>query len=274
MAVLNALTVDVEDWYHVCAVEDWIPEEKWDRYENRVNSNCEKILALLRRYDTRVTFFVLGYVAKKNPEIIRRFHEEGHEIATHGYLHQRLLDITASEFEADLHRSIDAIHRAVDCEILGYRAPEWTLTRRTSWVWDILAQAGFHYDSSTIPLTMMGDRVLPRFPFRVHTPHGALWEFPASTMRCLWEGFPFTGGLPLRMSPFWFTVEGMRKANRIGYPAMVYMHPWEFDDDPPHIPLPPTRAFMHNYLMTTVPKKIEGLLERFRFGPIRDVLKL
>jgi polysaccharide deacetylase family protein (PEP-CTERM system associated) len=274
MPVLNALTVDVEDWYHVCAVGEFLPAEKWSEYESRVNQNCEKILDLLRRHDTKVTFFVLGYVAEQNPELVRRFHEEGHEIATHGYLHQRLIDLGPPEFHEDLRASLRAIRSAVDCDIFGYRAPEWTVVSRTAWAYDILVSEGFRYDSSTVPLTMMGDRSFPRFPHIVHTPAGRIWEFPATTMRCLWENFPYTGGLPLRMSPFWFTVSGIRRLNRIGYPAMVYMHPWEFDENPPQTRLPAGRQFMHTYLMKSVPRKIEGLLERFRFGPIRDVLKL
>ncbi len=273
MDILNALTVDVEDWYHVCAVGDYLPTEKWGEYENRVNKNSRKILDLLRKYDTRVTFFVLGYVAEKNPDLVRMFRDGGHEIATHGYLHQRLIDITPAEFEADLGRSLDAIGNAADCEIIGYRAPEWTVVRETAWAWDILIENGFKYDSSVVSLTMMGDRAFPRFPFVVRTGGGSIIEFPASTMRCLWEGFPYTGGLPLRMSPFWFTVEGMKKTNRMGYPSLVYMHPWEFDDDPPKTRLPLGRRFMHDYLIKSVPSKIEGLLERFRFGPIKEVLK-
>jgi len=272
MDALNALTVDVEDWYHVCAVGDYLPMEKWDAYENRVNRNCERILDLLRAHRTKVTFFVLGYIAERNPDLVRSFHSEGHEIATHGYLHQRLFDMTPEEFDDDLTSSMAAIRRAVDCPIAGYRAPEWTVTHETGWAYDILIDSGLQYDSSTVPLTMMGDRLYPRYPFKVHTRRGSIWEFPATTMRCLWESFPYTGGLPLRMSPFWFTVQGIRKLNRMGYPAMVYMHPWEFDENPPRIPLPPGRKFMHEYLMTSVPSKIEGLLERFRFGPIRDVL--
>jgi len=272
--ILNALTVDVEDWYHICAVGDFLPTGNWDAYESRVNRNMERVLELLDRYDTKVTFFILGYVAEKNPDLVRKVFDAGHEIATHGTFHQRLVDMTPDEFREDLRRSVGVLEEITGERPIGYRAPEWTVVRETLWALDILVEEGFLYDSSTVPLTCMGDRAWPRWPSRVTTPKGDIVEFPASTMRCLWENFPYTGGLPMRMSPYWFIVEGIKKTNRIGYPVMVYTHPWEFDDAPPKLELPFRRRFMHEYLMRSTPRKVEGLISRFRFAPIRDVLEL
>ena len=274
MAVLNALTVDVEDWYHVCAVGEYLPTDRWDAYESRVNKTTERVLDLLDRYDTKVTFFILGYVAERNPDLVRKVHRQGHEVATHGTFHQRVMDMTPDEFREDLRHSVRILEEITGERPIGYRAPEWTIVRETFWAWDILIEEGFLYDSSTVPLTCMGDRSLPRWPFKVTCDAGEILEFPASTMRCLWENFPFTGGLPMRMSPYWFTVAGIRKANRMGYPAMVYTHPWEFDDEPPKLDLPFRRRFMHDYLMKSTPRKVEGLISAFPFAPIRDVLHI
>jgi polysaccharide deacetylase family protein (PEP-CTERM system associated) len=272
MEMLNALTVDVEDWYHVCAVDEYLPQSKWDEYENRVNRNTEKVLALLERYGVRVTFFVLGYVAEHNPDLVRKVYEAGHEVATHGTFHQRLIDLTPDQFREDLRRSVQILQGITGVKPIGYRAPEWTVARETLWAFDILVEEGFLYDSSTVPLSCMGDRALPRWPHKVKCRAGEILEFPSSTMRCLWENFPFTGGLPMRMSPYFFIVEGIKKANRIGYPAMVYTHPWEFDENPPKLDLPFRRRFMSQYLRRSTPRKVEALMARFRFGPIREVL--
>ena len=272
--LLNALTVDVEDWFHLCAVGDYLPTDKWDEYESRVNKTTDRVLRLLDKYDAKVTFFVLGYVAEKNPELVARVHSDGHEIATHGTFHQRVLDMTPDEFREDLRRSVRILEGITGERPIGYRAPEWTIVRETFWALDILVEEGFLYDSSTVPLSCMGDRRLPAWPSRISTPKGEIIEFPASTMRCLWEHFPFTGGLPMRMSPYWFIVEGIKKANRIGYPAMVYTHPWEFDDRPPRLDIPLRRRFMRDYLMSSTPKKVESLLSRFAFAPLREVLGL
>jgi len=272
--ILNALTVDVEDWYHICAVGDYLPQDKWDAYEVRVTKTVERVLEMLDRHGTKVTFFVLGYVAEHHPDLVERIYENGHEVATHGTFHQRIFEMTPDEFRKDLRRSMAVLEKITGERPIGYRAPEWSITRETLWAYDILVEERFLYDSSTVPLTCMGDRALPRWPSKVTTAAGELLEFPASTMRCLWENLPFTGGLPMRMSPYWFIVEGIKKANRMGYPAMVYTHPWEFDDHPPKLELPFRRRFMHDYLMKSTPRKVEALLARFRFGPIREVLGL
>jgi polysaccharide deacetylase family protein (PEP-CTERM system associated) len=239
-----------------------------------VNKTTERVLELLDRFGTKVTFFVLGYVAERNPDLVKTVFDAGHEIATHGTFHQRLIEMTPDQFREDLRRSVEILESITGERPVGYRAPEWTVVRETLWAYDILIEEGFRYDSSTVPLTCMGDRALPRWPSKVVCEKGEIVEFPASTMRCLWENFPFTGGLPMRMSPYWFICEGIRKANRMGYPAMVYTHPWEFDDHPPKLELPFRRRFMHDYLMKSTPRKVEALLSRFRFGPIRDVLGL
>ncbi len=272
--VLNAFTLDVEDWYHVCAVDRWLPRSEWDSYEHRVNRNTDTVLRLLGRFRVRATVFILGYVAERDPALVRRIHDEGHEIATHGYEHRRVFEMTPEEFRADLRRSVEVLADLTGAPVTSYRAPEWSILPRTRWALDVLASEGFDVDSSTMPLTGYGHRAIPPHPHVVDTPHGPIVEFPATTMRCLWENLPFTGGLPMRLAPYWYVGAGIRTLNARGVPALVYTHPWEFDPDPPRPPLPLSRRFLHDFLVRTTPPKIEALLGRFRFGTLREALGL
>jgi polysaccharide deacetylase family protein (PEP-CTERM system associated) len=264
--------VDLEDWYHICAVEDFLPQERWDQYESRVVESTEYLLNLLKQYQYRATFFVLGYIAQRHPDLIREIARQGHEIASHGYSHQRLMQMTPESFRSDLRRSIDILGELLNLRPVGYRAPEWTVVPETFWALDILIEEGFLYDSSMMPLTLMGNRTLKAYPHRIMREKGTILEFPASTMRCLWESLPYTGGLPLRMSPYWYTATKIRYMNTLNIPSMVYVHPWELDPDPPRMKLPPTRAFMHYFRIKSTPRKIEALLEFFEFTTLSALL--
>lgn len=271
--VQNAFTVDLEDWYHICAVEDFLPQTKWDEYESRVVESTELLLELLEKHHYKATFFVLGYIAQRHPELILKIHQQGHEIASHGYAHQRLMQMNPENFREDLRKSVRILEEVVGVRPKGYRAPEWTLVPETFWALDILIEEGFVYDSSMMPLSMMGDRRLKAYPHLIQREKGTLLEFPATTMRCLWESLPFTGGLPLRMSPYWYTVTKMRFMNRLGIPTMLYVHPWEMDHQPPKMKLPPTRAFMHYFQLKVVPQKISALMDCFSFTSLEEIWK-
>ena len=271
---MNALTVDLEDWYHVCGTEGAVPVRRWEEYESRVTRNTERVLSLLRRFDVRATFFVLGYIAEREPALVRAVAAEGHEVATHGHFHRRIFELTPAGFEEDLARSIDAISSAAGGRIVGFRAPEWSMRPHTSWALPILRKRGILYDSSMVPLTRMGDRSYPRRPTAFMTEHGEIREFPLTTVRCFGENVPFTGGLALRMFPYFYVLSRIEGMNREGMPAMVYVHPWEFDLEQPRIDLPWSRRFMHYFNLAATPKKLEGLLRRLRFAPVRAILGL
>lgn len=273
-STVNALTVDVEDWYHVCVAGEVSDVSRWAAYESRVTRNTERVLSLLRAYGTRATFFVLGYIAEREPGLIRTIAREGHEVATHGHSHRRIFEMSPAEFEEDLARSLDAISSACDGRVLGYRAPEWSVRPHTLWALSILRKSGIRYDSSMVPLTRMGDRSFPCFPWRFATEHGDIVEFPLTTVRCFGENLPFSGGLPMRLAPYFYIVSKIRRLNGVGNPALVYVHPWEFDPEQPRIPLPWSRRFMHYFYLSATPRKLDGLLRHFRFAPIREVLAL
>ena len=269
---VNALSVDLEDWYHVCGTGETVSPSQWDAYESRVTRNTQTILSMLGRRGARATFFVLGYVAEREPELIRAIAREGHEVATHGHFHRRVFEMSPAEFEADLTRSLDAISAAVAGTVVGYRAPEWSIRPHTIWAFSILRKHGILYDSSMVPLTRMGDRSYPRLPCRFATEHGDIAEFPLTTVRCFGENLPFTGGLPLRLVPYFYILSTIRRLNESGRPAVVYVHPWEFDSEQPKITLPWSRRFMHYFNVAATPRKFAGLLEHLRFASVREVL--
>jgi polysaccharide deacetylase family protein (PEP-CTERM system associated) len=269
---LNALTVDLEDWYHICGAGELDDTARWSSYESRVVRNTERVLSLLRRQRARATFFVLGYIAEREPSLVRAVSEEGHEIGTHGHFHRRVFEMSPEEFGDDLERSLRAISAATGKTVVGYRAPEWSMRPHTMWALSILREKGILYDSSFVPLTRMGDRNFPVRPCSVPTGSGEIREFPLTTVRCFGENLPFTGGLPLRIAPYFYILSRIRRMNREGDPAMVYVHPWEFDTEQPRIELPWSRRFMHYFNLAATPRKLSGLLRHLRFVPVREVL--
>ncbi len=271
-SAMNALTVDLEDWYHVCGTPGTGGPGQWDAYESRVTRSTDRILSLLRACRARATFFVLGYIAEKEPALIRAIAQEGHEVATHGHFHRRIFEMSPGEFEEDLARSIDAAAAASGGRIVGYRAPEWSIRPYTLWALSVLRKHGILYDSSMVPLTRMGDRRFPRLPARYATEYGEILEFPLTTVRCFGEGIPFTGGLPLRLSPYFYIASKIRQLNACGWPALVYVHPWEFDREQPRLDLPWSRRFMHYFNLSGTPRKLAGLLRHLEFASIREVL--
>lgn len=270
--VVNALTVDLEDWYHVCGAGDAADSPSWDAYESRVARSTQAVLSLLGRWGVRATFFVLGYIAEREPELIRAIARAGHEVATHGHFHRRIFEMSPAEFEADLSMSLDAVSAAAGARAVGYRAPEWSIRPHTMWALSILRKHGILYDASMVPLTRMGDRSFPRFPCRFATGYGDIAEFPLTTVRCFGENLPFTGGLPMRLVPYFYILSAIGRLNERGRPALVYVHPWEFDSEQPRIALPWSRRFMHYFNLSATPRKFTGLLRHLRFAPVREVL--
>ena len=270
---MNALTVDLEDWYHVCGAGELDDSARWGMYESRVARNTDRILSILRENQVRATFFVLGYIAEREPSLVRDVAREGHEVATHGHFHRRVFEMSPEEFAEDLERSVDAITSATGGAVVGYRAPEWSMRPHTMWALSILRENGILYDSSMVPLTRMGDTSFPRKPCRIATEHGDIWEFPLTTVRCFGENLPFTGGLPLRLTPYFYILSRIRRMNRRGEAALVYIHPWEFDAEQPRIDLSWSRRFMHYFNLSSTPGKFAGLLAHLRFAPLREVLE-
>lgn len=272
--MLNAISVDLEDWYHICGIENQQWANEWHKYSIRLERNVDKILNLLKSYNTRATFFTVGHIADKNPELIKKIAKSGHELASHGYFHRRIFNMSPEEFEKDLIKSKRAIESASGEKVLGYRAPEWSLKKKYQWALDILKKNGFEYDASANPLSHCAGKKFGLYPNQIETRYGRIYEFPLSTHRVAWERLPFSGGLPLRLHPYFYIINSTELINRAGFPAIFYIHPWEFDTERTKIDLPFNRKFMHYFNRKAVLPKIDLILQRFEFATIKEVLGL
>jgi len=272
--VLNAVTVDVEDWFHICDIETILPPSQWDRCESRVERNVARILGILSKNRVSGTFFVLGYVAQRVPEVIKMIAEEGHEIASHGFGHVQIYKMTPDEFERDLIRSKKVIQEVVGREVLGYRAPEWSMRkgpRNSLWALPILASNGFQYDSSIAPLRIIGIPRAPRKPYTIPTNHGNIEEFPPLVKNTRLGNLPVGGGWGLRIFPYGMIRRAVGELNDQGVPAVIFLHPSEFDPDPPRIPLPLVKRFVCHGKIKSTEERVERLLGDFPFGAIREI---
>ena len=272
--MLNAISVDLEDWYHICGIDDTSARSKWKRYNVRLEENTEKILNLFKQHDVHATFFTVGVIAENSPALIKKIADAGHELASHGFAHRRIFDMNPEEFEKDLVHSKIAIEKAAGRKIFGYRAPEWSLKKNNIWALEILKKHGFAYDASAVPLSHLGGKHFGLYPYEIKTKHGNITEFPLSTFRCFWERLPFSGGLSMRINPYFHILGTTRKTNRLGYPVIFYLHPWEFDNEHEKIDLPLNRKFMHYCNIRSTEKKFNLLLERLEFSTVENVLGL
>jgi polysaccharide deacetylase family protein (PEP-CTERM system associated) len=271
--MINVLSIDVEEWYHICGVEHYLPLKKRESYDSRLNENMDYLLDLLSNYQLKATFFVLGCIAEKYPQLIKKINQEGHEIATHGYAHKRIYEMSKATFREDTRRSVGILESIIGKRILGFRAPEWSVWPETLWALDILAELEIKYDSSICPFICLGGRSLGRFPFLYKTKNGLIWEFPISTMSFLGEPIPVTGGFPLRLSPFSLIAWVIACWNRKGFPTIIYLHPWELDTDPPRVYLPLMKKIIHYFNINSTRAKLVRLFQRFSFAPFKEVYK-
>jgi polysaccharide deacetylase family protein (PEP-CTERM system associated) len=263
----NALTVDLEDWYH--GIE--LPPERWREFEDRLVRPCNLLLGILHELDVRATFFVLGDVAERHPDLVRKVASAGHEIGSHGCAHRFVYDQEENEFRADVQRSIALLEECGCDDVIGYRAPYFSITRRSLWALRVLAELGMRYDSSIFPVRNYRYGIPDAEP----TPHrvnGALVEFPISTWRVAGRNVPVAGGAYFRLLPYSVTRRGISAINRAGNPAVFYIHPWELDPGHPRIPLPRRIAATHYANLGATERRLRRLLGQFEFAPMREVL--
>jgi len=272
--MINAMSVDLEDWYHIGGIENQHWADEWEKYSTHLEKSVNIILQLFQKYNVKATFFVVGYVADKNPQIIKKIVNSGHEVATHGYLHRRIFDMTPEEFEQDLLKSKKIIETVSGKKVLGYRAPEWSLKKDCEWAMDILKKNDFEYDASANPLSHCSGKHFGVYPNQIKTKYGKIYEFPLSTSRWFWQRLPFSGGLPLRLTPYFYINDATRLINRMGFPVVFLFHPWEFYTERIDIDLPLNRKLMHYFNCSHVPGKAELILQRFEFTTIEGVLGL
>jgi polysaccharide deacetylase family protein (PEP-CTERM system associated) len=236
--MINALTIDVEDYYHVSAFESVVRSQDWDRYEGRVERNTYHILDVLDMYNTKATFFVLGWIAERQPALIREIAHRGHEVASHGYMHQRIYTQTPEQFREETKRSKRLIEEIINESIIGYRAASYSITNKSLWALEILVEEGFLYDSSIFPIwhDLYGIPNAQRYSHAIQTHSGLIYEYPLSTIRVGRVNIPIGGGGYLRIFPYPLTKWGIKRLNHVErQPAIVYFHPWELDPEQPRL---------------------------------------
>ena len=276
MGIRNALTVDVEDYFHVTAFAETVPQDSWDNYPARVERNTERLLEIFALEGVHATFFVLGWVAQKFPTLVREICRAGHRIGCHGYAHQVIYKGSDADFSRDVRRAKSLLEDLCGDAVKSYRAPSYSITERTLWALEILGEQGFEYDSSIFPIVHdnYGIASAPRFPHLEILRNGCrIKEFPPSTVRLFGVNFPVAGGGYLRLVPFSVTAWAIGRINQIErQPAMVYLHPWEIDPEQPRIAACRRSRFRHYQNLASTEGKLTRLLRKFSFAPMEDVL--
>lgn len=277
--MLNSLTIDVEDYFQVNAFARHIRKEEWDRYPLRVEQNTHRILDMLDEFGVKATFFVLGWVAERVPALVREIQRRGHEIACHGYGHQLIYSIGPDKFREDVSKARIILEDICGEQVIGYRAPSYSITSKSLWALDILVEEGFCYDSSIFPVIhdTYGIPDGERFPHTIQTGAGPLVEFPLTTLsfQLGWKKMclPIAGGGYLRLLPVGIIRRGIVAINqRERQPAVLYFHPWEIDPGQPRIDACFKSRFRHYLNLNRTEEKLRKLLVNLEFGTMRQVL--
>ena len=271
----NALTVDLEDYFHVSAYSGIVNLNEWDSYPSRVAQNTDRLLALLAEHNCLATFFVLGWVAEKKPEIVARVAAAGHEIACHSLLHRRIFDLTPQEFREDTRRAKAVIEDAAGKQVAGYRAPSFSITKKSFWALDILVEEGFQYDSSIFPVEhpSYGIPEAPRTPYWINTASGRILEFPMPTLSMGSMRSPIGGGAYLRLLPYAYTRWAIRHLNRQeDSPVCVYIHPWELDPEQPRMGGSLSARARHYFGLGGTETKLRRLVRDLEFCPLGSLI--
>lgn len=273
--IVNAMTIDVEDYFHVSAFDGILPRSQWDQMESRVERNTERLLGVFDAAGVKATFFVLGWVAERCPSLVQRIAAGGHEVASHGTAHRLVYDMSPQAFREDVRRSKAVLESAGGRPVLGYRAPSYSITPRSLWAIDVLIEEGYCYDASIFPIhhDRYGIPLSPRHPFRLDRAAGVIIEAPASTVRWGPFNFPVAGGGYFRILPYWWTRRGIARLNTLeARPAIFYMHPWEIDPDQPRLEAGLLGRFRHYRNLDRCEARLMRLLHDFTFAPMQVVL--
>jgi len=274
---LNALTIDVEDYYQVSGFESLVRFEEWPHYESRVIANTWRLLEMLHFHRVKATFFVLGWIAERYPQVVLAIHKEGHEIASHGYRHRLVYNMTPEEFLEDTKRSKNILEDLTGVPVVGYRAASYSIVQETLWSLDILHDLGFEYDSSIFPIhhDRYGIPNASRFPY-FHSLSGgrSLLEFPLSTVQRFGRNLPIAGGGYFRLFPYRLIRWGIHNLNaHEKAPAIIYLHPWEIDPNQPRIRGSWLSRFRHYVNLEKTEARLKCLLEDFRFGTLQSLMQ-
>lgn len=273
--VVNAMTIDVEDYFHVSVFDGLVPRDRWPHLESRVSDNTDRLLRLFEEAGVTATFFVLGCVAEGMPALVERIAAMGHEVASHGYAHRLIYDQAPAAFRDDVRRAKDILESATGRQVDGFRAPSYSITPRTLWALDVLIEEGHRYDASIFPIRhdRYGIPLSPRHPYVLARDSGSIVEAPASTVRWGPLNLPIAGGGYFRILPYQWTRWGIARLNdREKEPAIFYLHPWEIDPGQPRLEAGLLSRFRHYRNLDQTEGRLRRLLRDFQFAPLRSVL--
>jgi polysaccharide deacetylase family protein (PEP-CTERM system associated) len=269
------MSVDVEDYFHVSVFDGIVPRSAWDTMESRVCANTMRLLDIFDEYSVRGTFFVLGWVGERYPDLVRGLVKRGHEVASHGYSHRMVYDQTPAAFREDTRRAKRLLEDVSGCVVKGFRAPSYSVTPRSLWALDILIEEGHSYDASIFPIRhdRYGIPQSPRHPYQLERAGGVLTEFPGSTVRIGCVNLPIAGGGYFRNFPYGWTRWGIARLNHAErQPAIFYLHPWEIDAEQPRLPAGHLGRFRHYHNLQRTEGRLRKLLSEFRFASLQALL--
>ena len=267
----NVFTVDLEEWFHVCGVGGELAPEHWDRLPARVEQTTRVLLDLLDVIQVRATFFVVGWVGDRYPRLIEAVLAAGHEIGSHGHRHARAYDLGPDAFRQDLRTSVRALAAAGAARVTMFRAPEWSINERSFWALEILVEEGITVDASMAPVRLVGAVTYPRHPHLRQTPAGPITEVPPLVVDRFGQTMPMGWGWGLRMSSPRRILRAIEAVNHAGVPAVLMVHPWELDPDPPRVRLPAKNQFAHYFRLGGFRERLREVLGAVPFGCIGDM---
>jgi polysaccharide deacetylase family protein (PEP-CTERM system associated) len=269
------MTVDVEDYFQVSAFDSVVSRDSWETRPARVVANTERLLAIFDEHHVKATFFVLGWVADRFPALVSAIANAGHELASHGYAHQLVYDQTPDSFRDDVRRAKHLIEDRSGQPVRGYRAPSYSITRRSLWALDVLVEEGYAYDASIFPIRhdRYGIPDAPRHSYVMPRAAGPLTEAPPSTVRVAGTNLPVAGGGYFRLLPYQWASWGIRRINqKEGKPAIFYLHPWEIDPQQPRLQASALSRFRHYRNLDKTEARLRRLLSEFRFAPLATLV--
>jgi polysaccharide deacetylase family protein (PEP-CTERM system associated) len=273
--VVNAMSIDVEDYFQVSVFDGIVARSQWDTMESRVVRNTRRLLDIFDEFEVHSTFFILGWVAERHRDLVETIAARGHEVASHGYAHRLVYDQTRAAFRDDVRRAKAILEDASGRRVNGYRAPSYSITPRSLWAIDILIEEGYSYDSSIFPIRhdRYGIPVSDRRPYRIERDGKSIIEVPASTARLGPLNFPIAGGGYFRILPYWWTQWGVNRVNETEQrPAVFYLHPWEIDPEQPRLEAGRLSRFRHYRNLAATERRLRRLLSDFRFDTMQALV--
>ena len=273
--IVNALSVDVEDYFQVSAFERIVSRQTWQTFDSRVTSNTHRLLDLFDETGVKATFFTLGWIAEHHPQLVREIAKRGHEVASHGYHHQLIYTLTPQQFREDVRSAKAALEDTIGAPVVGFRAPSFSIVASSLWALDVLIEEGYIYDTSIFPIhhDRYGIPDAPRHMHRIDRSAGSIIEMPASTVRIGPFNLPIAGGGYFRLLPYGVTRWGIQRVNTADRtPVVFYLHPWEVDPDQPRMAVGATTRWRHYSGLDQVVERMRRLVRDFQFDTVAGVL--